>query len=117
MKDLQELQELMYEEAKEKLEELGEEDVGSDKYKTGIESVTKLVGSISDINEKEKVKEKENRDKIDRIVDRTLKIINTAASIAIPVGIALLSINFEKTGTITTEAGRNSIRKCLNFFK
>lgn len=121
MDDLKEIKQLMCDEAREKIEGLEGLELGSDRYKSGVESVTKMVDSISVLSDKEHSEELEKEEKrnksIDRIIDRTTKIISTIASIAIPVGMALISINFEKTGTITTEAGRTYIRKCLNFFK
>lgn len=83
-------------------------DVGSESYKTGVEGVTQLISAASDLEDREKAK-------TDCWIDRITKIVNTIAAIAVPVGIALVSMRFERTDTLTTDAGKNALRNCLNF--
>jgi hypothetical protein len=113
---------LMLEEAENRINDLRTIEVGSDEYCEAVNGITKLVITVSDLEDREKsneLKEKEAHDqKIDRLVDRTTKIINTVTAFAVPVGIALLSIGLERKDNlmITTDAGKNSLRNCLNFW-
>lgn len=113
---------LMLEEAEKRIDDLETIEVGSNEYCEAVNSITKLVSTVSDLEDREKsneLKEKEAHDqKIDRLVDRTTKIINTVTAFAVPVGIALVSIGLERKDNlmITTDAGKNSLRNCLNFW-
>lgn len=120
MEDLKELRGLMLSESKSKLSSLGSLNAGSEEYKNGVESTTKLVAAIAELDDREKSdvlnQKKMHEEKIDRVVDRVTKIVGVTAAIAVPVTMGFVSMNFEKYGSFTTEAGRNAIRKCLNFF-
>lgn len=113
---------LMLEEAEKRIDDLKTIEVGSNEYCEAVNGITKLVSTVSDLEDREKsneLKEKEAHDqKIDRLVDRTTKIINTVTAFAVPVGIALVSIGLERKDNlmITTDAGKNSLRNCLNFW-
>lgn len=113
---------LMLEEAEKRVDDLKTIEVGSNEYCEAVNGITKLVSTVFDLEDREKsneLKEKEAHDqKIDRLVDRTTKIINTVTAFAVPVGIALLSIGLERKDNlmITTDAGKNSLRNCLNFW-
>lgn len=113
---------LMLEEAEKRVDDLKTIEVGSNEYCEAVNGITKLVSTVFDLEDREKsneLKEKEAHDqKIDRLVDRTTKIINTVTAFAVPVGIALLSIELERKDNlmITTDAGKNSLRNCLNFW-
>lgn len=113
---------LMLEEAEKRIDDLKTIEVGSNEYCEAVNGITKLVSTVSDLEDREKsneLREKEAHDqKIDRLVDRTTKIINTVTAFAVPVGIALLSIGLERKDNlmITTDAGKNSLRNCLNFW-
>lgn len=113
---------LMLEEAEKRVDDLKTIEVGSNEYCEAVNGITKLVSTVSDLEDREKsneLKEKEAHDqKIDRLVDRTTKIINTVTAFAVPVGIALVSIGLERKDNlmITTDAGKNSLRNCLNFW-
>lgn len=113
---------LMLEEAEKRVDDLKTIEVGSNEYCEAVNGITKLVSTVSDLEDREKsneLREKEAHDqKIDRLVDRTTKIINTVTAFAVPVGIALLSIGLERKDNlmITTDAGKNSLRNCLNFW-
>lgn len=113
---------LMLEEAENRIDDLKTIEVGSNEYCEAVNGIAKLVSTVSDLEDREKsneLREKEAHDqKIDRLVDRTTKIINTVTAFAVPVGIALLSIGLERKDNlmITTDAGKNSLRNCLNFW-
>ena len=63
MDDLKELKQLMCDEAREKIEGLEGLELGSDEYKSGVESVTKIVDSISILSDKEHSEELEKEEK------------------------------------------------------
>ena len=112
----------MLKEAETRLDDLKKIEVGSDEYCEAVNGITKLVSTVADLEDREKgneLKEKEAHDqKIDRLVDRTSKILNTIAAFAVPVGIALVSIVLERRDNLmlTTDAGKISLRNCLNFW-
>lgn len=116
------VKELMLREAESRFDDLQTIEVGSEEYREAVNGITALVSTVSDLEDREKsneLKEKEAREqKIDHLVDRTTKIINTIAAFAVPVGIALLSIALERKDNLmlTTDAGKTSLRNCLNFW-
>ena len=116
------VKELMLREAESRFDDLQTIEVGSEEYREAVNGITALVSTVSDLEDREKsneLKEKEAREqKIDHLVDRTTKIINTIAAFAVPVGIALLSIALEIKDNLifTTDAGKTSLRNCLNFW-
>ena len=116
------VKERMLKEAETRVNDLQTIEVGSNEYSEAVDGITKLVATVSDLEDREKaneLKEKEAREqKIDHWVDRTTKIINTITAFAVPVGIALLSIALERKDylMLTTEAGKISLRNCLNFW-
>lgn len=116
------VRELMLKEAETRVNDLQTIEVGSNEYCEAVNGITKLVATVSDLEDLEKsneLKEKEAREqKIDHLVDRITKIINTVTAFAVPVGIALLSIALERKDylMLTTEAGKTSLRNCLNFW-
>lgn len=116
------VKELMLKEAETRVNDLQTIEVGSNEYCEAVNGITKLVATVSDFEDREKsneLKEKEAREqKIDHLVDRITKIINTVTAFAVPVGIALLSIALERKDNLmlTTDAGKTSLRNCLNFW-
>ena len=116
------VKELMLKEAETRIDDLKTIEAGSNEYCEAVNSITKLVATVSDLEDREKsneLKEKEAREqKIDHLVDRITKIINTVTAFAVPVGIALLSIALERKDNLmlTTDAGKTSLRNCLNFW-
>lgn len=122
------LETLLHEEIHGEFEELGKLEVGTDRYKTAVECLTKLCDRAIELEklktEKELKQDQQNvdaelraeqlkEDHTDRIVKNGL----TAAGIIIPSVITiwgtLKSIKFEETGTITTIMGRGFIQKLL----
>lgn len=119
---------LLNEEIQSEFVELGKLDVGSEKYKTAVDGLTKLCDKAIEIEkfktEHEFKREQQaaeddlkieqlNDDKKDRLIKNSL----TAAGIVIPTAVTiwgtLKSIKFEETGTITTIMGRGFIQKLL----
>lgn len=119
---------LLNDEIREEFEELGKIEVGSDKYKTAVDGLTKLCDRAIEL-EKFKAEQELKKDQQDvdaelraeqlkdERKDRVVKNCLTGAGIVIPAGLTvwgtLKSINFEKTGTITTIMGRGFIQKLL----
>lgn len=122
------LETLLNEEIQEEFEELGKLDVGSDKYKTTVDGLTKLCDRAIEIekfkSEQELKRDQQEADEIlkaeqmkDERKDRIVKNSLTAAGIGIPALLTvwgtIKSIKFEETGTITTIMGRGFIQKLL----
>ena len=119
---------LLNKEIEEDIEALGGVDFGSDEYKSGVDSVTKLIDRAIelkkiDVELAEKVesrnidnelkKKQMSESKADRIVGHII----TAAGIIIPVIVTIwgtkASFKFEQEGTVTTIMGRGFINKLL----
>lgn len=120
------IENMLREELESEIKELGTLELGSDKYKSTVEGVTKLVDRVIemekiDIERQDRIdaREEENQIKMTEMSvdrkDRIIKNILSAAGIIIPVGVTIwgtkVSLKFEETGTITTTSGRNFINK------
>lgn len=122
------LETLLHEEIQGEFEELGKIEVGTDKYKTAVDGLTKLCDKAIEL---EKIKTdaelKQDQQNIDAELraeqlkdernDRFVKNVLTGSGIVIPAVLTvwgtLKSIKFEETGTITTIMGRGFIQKLL----
>ena len=104
--------------------------LGSDEYKATVDGVTKLADRIIKIEESEKDAasreiERENNDylkmqqmkddKKDRWIQHGIDILKYGSGLAAAVGAVIVSINFEREGTLTTEAGKSALRQLLKF--
>lgn len=109
-------------EIKEELKTLGKMEVGSDKHKGAVDSVTKLMDRAIEMEKLEVEREKcsnENYYKDEQLAsdkkDRIVKDIINVASIVVPTTLAVwgtfVTLKFEETGTVTTTAGRNFFSK------
>lgn len=119
---------LLAQEIEEEFNELSKMEVGSEKYKMAVEGLTKLCDQKLEI-EKMKSEQQLKRDQLDidtqmkaeqmeeEKKDRVVKNCLTGAGIGIPALLTIWgtikSIDFEKTGTITTIMGRGFIQKLL----
>ena len=117
---------VLHEEIQNEFEELKKIEVGSDKYKTAVDGLTKLMDRAIEID-KLNVGAEERLDarNIDAelrqeqleadIKDRKVRNVISIAGIVIPTAVTiwgtLKSLKFEETGTITTNAGRNFINR------
>lgn len=121
---------LLEEECTKEIEELGKLKLGSDEYRMTVEGVTKLADRMIelqkiDIEREKEVKSREfeenyklqqmEEDKKDRFIKNCLTGVSVVGGLGCAVVMGLISMNFEKEGTFTTEAGRNSIRQLLKF--
>lgn len=122
------IQTLLNEEIKTEFEQLKKIEMGSEKYETAVNGLTKLVDKAIEMekfdmefDEKVTSREIENNlrqkqlddEKKDRIVKNTISI----CGIVIPVGVTiwgtLKTFKFEEEGTVTTMIGRGFINKLL----
>ena len=117
---------MLHEEIQNEFEELKKIEVGSDKYKTAVDGLTKLMDRAIEID-KLNVGAEERLDtrNIDAelrqeqleadVKDRKVRNVISIAGIVIPTAVTiwgtLKSLKFEETGTVTTNAGRNFMNR------
>lgn len=121
---------LLHEEISEKLISLSNKGAGTDEYTKSVNDVTELMDRLIEIRkleseEKEKVIARETEtklkyaqmevDKKDRFVKNALTAVSIGAPLVVGVIMSFSSMNFEKEGTFTTEAGRSALRQLLRF--
>lgn len=121
---------LLHEEISEKLISLSNKGAGTDEYTKSVNDVTELMDRLIEIRkleseEKEKVIARETEtklkyaqmevDKKDRFVKNALTAVSIGAPLVVGVIMSFSSMNFEKEGTFTTEAGRSTLRQLLRF--
>lgn len=121
---------LLHEEISEKLISLSYKGAGTDEYTKSVNDVTELMDRLIEIRkleseEKEKVIARETEtklkyaqmevDKKDRFVKNALTAVSIGAPLVVGVIMSFSSMNFEKEGTFTTEAGRSALRQLLRF--
>lgn len=101
----------------ERLEALGVMELGTDEYKTSLDSILKIVDRITEIDKLES--ESETKDKQMRADkhDRIIRYVFEGGKLVILVGGFWASMNFEKYGTLTTPGGRKAIDKILSLLK
>ena len=110
------------------LNELSEMEVGTDKYRTTVDGISKLMDKAIELNKfnaefYEKVEARKKDDEIkekqmkEDKKDRLIKNCITGAGIVLPLVVTvwgtLKSLKFEEEGTITTAIGRGFINKLL----
>ena len=117
---------MLHEEIQSEFEELKKIEVGSDKYKTAVDGLTKLMDRAIEID-KLNVSVEDRRDTRDvdaelkqeqleaDVKDRKVRNAISLAGIVIPTAVTiwgtLKSLKFEESGTLTTNAGRNFINR------
>lgn len=112
------------------LETLKDMEVGTETYKSTVDSVTKLIDRMLEIDKfnnelNEKIEARETEQEIERErmeherKDRIIKNIISAASIGggfvLTVWGTIKSLKFEETGTVTSSAGRKFINSLFTF--
>ena len=117
---------MLHDEIQSEFEELKKIEVGSDKYKTAVDGLTKLIDRAIEID-KLNVGAEERRDARDidvelkqeqleaDVKDRKVRNAISIAGIVIPTAVTiwgtLKSLKFEESGTVTTNAGRNFMNR------
>lgn len=115
-------------EIEDKLNKLNEMEPGTDEYKAAVDSITKLLDRVIEMDkfdsereerlenrahdEQVRVKAEENEDKKYK-VDKIIAIGSIVIPAILTVWGTKASFNFEKEGTITTIMGRGFINKLL----
>ena len=112
-----EIREMLKDRIHDELAYLGDIDATSDEYAKTVDGVTKLLDRAIEF-EKIDVEEAHKAEAInDERKDRIVKNAISVAGIVVPLGVAIwgtvVSINFEKEGTVTTILGRGWINKLL----
>ena len=117
---------VLHEEIQNEFEELKKIEVGSDKYRTAVDGLTKLMDRAIEIDKLNAgAEERLDARNIDAelrqeqleadVKDRKVRNAISLAGIIIPTAVTiwgtLKSLKFEETGTITTNAGRNFINR------
>ena len=117
---------LLHEEIQSEFEELKTLEVGSDKYKTTVDGLTKLMDRAIEIDKlNDGAEERRDARDIDAelkqeqleadIKDRKVRNAISLAGIIIPTAVTiwgtLKSLKFEESGTLTTNAGRNFMNR------
>lgn len=115
-----------------KMEELNSLKLGTDEYKTAVESITKVMDRLIEIDkfEVEATEKEEGRKDDTRIKEAQLKDdkkhrwIDKAINVGTFVGMTVLTVwgtnktlKFEETGTVTTIAGKQHINKLFSFIR
>lgn len=102
-----------------RLEELGDMQLGDDNYRTATDCMTKVADRIIEIEKIEaecKLKEQQLKiDRRDKIVRNVIEGVKVVGGLGSAFAIAIISINFEREGTFTTQAGRSTISQLLKF--
>lgn len=119
---------LLCEEIEKEFGEIEKLEVGSEKHRAAVDSLTKLVDRAIEIDRMEaEMQEKiESRvsdaefkvqtakdDKINRIVSHSINVVGIILPIAVTIWGTKASFEFEKDGTISTLMGRGFINKLL----
>jgi hypothetical protein len=131
------IERLLEEECAKEIEELGRMSPSQDEYKATVDGISKLTDRMIELKKIEIERDKEAKkreleaearefeescklkqiedERKDRFVKNCLTGVSVVGGLGCAVVMGLISMNFEKEGTFTTEAGRNSIRQLLKF--
>lgn len=123
---------LFRDEIQNELGELSKMEVGSDKYKTAVDGVTKLADRMIELEKVEidnqdkaenrandyelRMKQMED-DKKDRFIKNVLTGITFAGSVGLAIWGTVTSMKFEKEDSFTSLLGRRWVEKTTSFFK
>ena len=125
-----EIKTALVEEFNSELEEVGKMEVGTEQHKIAVDSVTKMADRIIEIKKldiQEQMKEaeliQEAEIKAQQMKDEKKdKVVRNVISVAIPMVqlaaaglVFVMSTNFERNGTFTTEGGKISVKELLRF--
>lgn len=119
---------LLCEEFQSEIEELGKMQLGTDEYKVAVDGVTKLADRLIeidkiDINHDEKmeslradreIKEAQMKDeRKDRVIKNVLTGVSIGGGFALTVWGALNAWKFEEHGTVSSNMGREFMKRIL----
>ena len=107
------IEKMLHEEIARDFDKLREADLGTDEYRAGVDSITKMVDRAIELQKIEsdvELKKAEHKiDKRNRLIGHGITLLSTLSGIGVVVWGTVKSIKFEETGTITTTMGRNFI--------
>lgn len=121
---------LLIEEVNSEIKEIGRLEVGSEQHKIAVDSVTKLADRILELEkfERECINNDQNREedidlkrqqleneKRDQLIKNCITVGVAVAQLTVAGAAFVMSMNFEREGTLTTEGGRSSLRQLLRF--
>lgn len=119
---------LLHDEIQTEFGELKKMQLGTDQYKTTVDGLTKLVDKAIemdkvDVEREEKdinreidndLKTKQMEDeRKDRLVKNCIAVAGIVVPVAVTVWGTIVTLNFEKEGTVTTMMGRGFINKLI----
>ena len=119
-------EQLLHDEIASSFEVLKELEVGTDEYKAAVDGLTKLMDRAIEIDKmnleaEEKVWARESEveikkqqlkdERVDRMVKNGLTGVSVIGGLGVTIWGALKSWKFEETGTVTSAAGREFIKK------
>ena len=91
---------------------------GTDEYRGYVDAMTKVADRIIEIEDRVRKQETEGKqsrsDKINQAIDTGVKIVKVIGSIGVPIWIAVVSMGFEKSDTMTYTAGKEAIKAGLS---
>ena len=113
------IEKMLHEEIKDDFEKLKGAEFGTDEYKSGVDSVAKLMDRAIELkkidSDVELKKVEQTNDKRNRLIGHVLTGVTAAAGIAVTVWGTKASINFEKDGVFTTIMGKNFVNSLGKF--
>lgn len=102
-----------------RLEQLGEANLMTEEYKYATDGITKIADRIIEIEKIEQeqaLKEKQAKvDKRDKIIRNVIDGTKVIGGMVLAAATVVISINFEREGTFTTQAGRSALNSLLKF--
>ena len=111
------IEKMLHDEITTDFEKLKEADFGTDEYRSGVDSVAKLMDRAIELkkidSDAELKKAEQTNEKRNRLVGHILTGVTTAAGLALTIWGTKASFEFEKEGTVTTIMGRGFINKLL----
>lgn len=109
---------MLNKEIQSEFEKLEMMDIGSDQYKATVDGLTKLVDRAVEVEklniEHENKIEQMKEEKIDRRIKNGIAIGGIVLPSIITIWGTLKSLKFEETGAVTTNAGREFVKRLFH---
>lgn len=100
------IEKLLNEEIQGEFEKLKGMELGTEEYKKTVDGLTLLTGKAIEL-------ENHKSDKKDRLIKNCITAGGTILTLGLTIWGTVVSLNFEKTGSVTTIVGRGFINKLL----
>lgn len=92
-------------------------ELGSEQYKATVDGITKLADRVIEIDKVEIERKEKADERLDRWVNNGLTGVKVIGGIVVAVWGTVATINFEKYGTITTQAGKKHVDSLFSFIR